>query len=85
MQREMSKDEKMIITFLMCVMIKHHLDDDKSFFAFSKIWGETCEEFRNRCKFDVENWISKNELKYRELEVKAALIYRKGWNEQDCM
>ena len=79
MQKEMSRDEKMIITFLMCIMIKHVLDDDKGFIAFSKIWNETCEDFRSKCKFDVEDWISKNESEYHELMVKAALIYRKGW------
>lgn len=79
MQKEMSKDEKMIVTFLMCIMIKHVLDDDKRFIAFSKIWNETCEEFRSKCNFDVEDWISKNESEYRELMVKAALIYKKGW------
>lgn len=78
MQKEMSIDEKMIVTFLMCIMIRHVLDDDKGFIAFSKIWNETCEDFRNKYNFDVEDWISKNESEYHELMVKAARIYRKG-------
>lgn len=70
------KDEDYVRRFLWYVMMRYQIEllaekKDMDFVLFSAIWDEYCSKFNDRLKFNVNDWISNNRLRYRELEIET--------------
>lgn len=62
--------------FLTLVMVRYQVKlmiegKEMDFVIFSAIWDEYCSKFNDRLKFNVNDWISNNKLRYRELEIET--------------
>lgn len=70
------KEEDYVRRFLWYVMMRYQIEllaekKDMDFVLFQRIWNEYHEKFNDSLKFNVNDWISNNKPRYRELEIET--------------
>ena len=70
------KEEDYVRRFLWYVMMRYQIEllaekKDMDFVLFQRIWNEYRDKFNDRLKFNVNDWITNNRSRYRELEIET--------------
>ena len=62
--------------FLTLVTVRYQIElmikgKEMDFVLFQRIWNEYRDKFNDRLKFNVDDWITNNRSRYRELEIET--------------